>query len=232
MCGDSSGHLLVPPCLVVVTKSGQVQQLYPEKGCLTHWDFGFGSHYQVSHWEMWSDGWGQRGFRVDEGNHKYQLQPWDQLQQWELYFITLTSLNLSFFSGREVHGILTKYVRRTESTWHKGWTIAAVEVLHLGSHQESTFCSAAKSSVILQLLLWHLRVSLLYSSWDHTLSRQPQANDLALGLAISAQHDSLLTSNLCPGSPCWTGWDIVRTDHGLRFSLSNPAFSLFIFHRC
>ena len=43
----------------------------------------------------------------------------------------------SFSWGGEVQGMLTQYVGRSESSWHKGWTVVAMEVPHLDSLPES-----------------------------------------------------------------------------------------------
>ena len=43
----------------------------------------------------------------------------------------------SFSWGGEVQGTLTQYVGRSESSWHKGWTVVAMEVPHLDSLRES-----------------------------------------------------------------------------------------------
>ena len=79
----------------------------------------------------------------------------------------------------------------------------------LGSPSGKYFCSPTRMQWSHSFQLQHLQDSLLYSSWDHTLPRQPPANDWAwCGYQDwpFLLHETPLTGDLYPRSPCWAGW--------------------------
>lgn len=117
----------------------------------------------------------------------------------------LDSINLphlSFSSGREVHGTLTKYVRRSESTYRCSHGCDPhgfpSRKYFLFSCQECSDLTAPSGFII---------VVKFRPPSPQAASSQWLSMMWALGRVISAQYGSPQTGSLCPRSLHWPSWD-------------------------
>lgn len=142
-----------------------------------------------------------------------------------------TNLPHLSFSWEEVQGTLTQYVWRSESMWHKVWTVAAVEVPHLDPLQKTISvhlpeCSdLTASSCNTFRIHYYIPVETILSPDSPQPMNEPD---------VGTRTGHFCSSNWLSFSQISVlGWlRPSELHHDLGLSTPNPASSLFIFYRC